>query len=131
MPLDPQRWDITHPRFVLATLRTLIGLAVCVTVGGTLVYRPACDGLLSGAGVAVALFIIAMQAGRVFARTHDFGRTMLWLLLSQCILWVAMAVLLAAVKVHPIGFVVSVSILPVAVLVTWGWYLLRGRISSS
>lgn len=125
--MSKQRVNPTHSGFIFATLCTMVGLAACVSLAGAWVYRPACDGLISGSIIAISLFVIAMQAGRVLAHSSSFGRTMSWLLLSQFVLWVGVALLLTVAKVHPIGFVVGVSMLPVAVLVTWGWYVVSGR----
>ncbi len=119
-----------HPAklgFIFAILRTMVGLAVCFSIAGVWIYRPALVGFISGAGIAISLFVIALQAGRVMTRSQSFGRTMSWLLLSQFVLWVGVAILLTVAKVHPIGFVIGVSLLPVAVLATWAWYVALGR----
>jgi hypothetical protein len=105
----------------------MIGLAAGVLLVGTWICPPAFTGLLSGTGIALLLFASAILAGRVFVHSHHYGRTMAWLLLSQFILWVSMALLLVVVKVHPIGFAVGVTILPLSVLMTLGWYVVRGR----
>ena len=131
MPLEQQRWDPTRLEFIYATLRIMAGLAVGVTLGGGWIYRPALSGLLSGTGIAVLLFLIVMLAGRVLERSQSFARTMLCYLSLQFVLWVGVALLLIVINVHPVGFVVGVSILPVAVLLAMGWSVVRGGSSSS
>ena len=125
MPTESQRWDPSGAGFVPAVLRAMIGLGVAVVAIGAVGYWRGISGLVSGVVLALILFLVAMRAGTIFTRSGNFARTMFWLLLAQCLLWVGMAVLLAGIKVDPIGFVVGVSILPVAILVTLGWYAIR------
>lgn len=127
MPVEHSRWDPNSPGFVIAVLRMIIGSGILVCLLGTALYRPGFWGFLSGCLFAIALYVIAVQAGRVFQRSHAFAQVMLWLLLSQFVLWVGMALLLAVAKVNPLGFVIGVSVLPTAVVLTLGWYAFRRR----
>jgi hypothetical protein len=127
MPQEQQRWDPSTPAFVDAVLRTMIGLGMIVSIVGSVIRPAAASGFISGGALAIMLYLVAMQAGRVFVRTQNYSRTMLWLALSQLILWVGMALLLAVAKVNPIGFVIGASILLVAILVTLLWYAVRKR----
>lgn len=125
------RWDPSLPGFTTAVLRTLCGCYGVIVVAGMLASPPALSGLIAGGGLAVALYLIALQAGRVFVRTKNFAKVMAWLIVSQCIIWVGTAVLVAAIKVHPIGFVLGVSILPLAIVVTLAYYAIRKELSKS
>lgn len=127
MAQEQQRWDPSSPGFVTAVLRTMIGLFLIVILLGILRYRAGIWGLLSGGALAMILYLTAMHAGRVFVRTKNYTRTMLWLMLSQVILWVGMALLLAVVKVNPIGFILGVSVMPAAIILTLVWYHIRKR----
>lgn len=127
MPSESQRWDPATFGFVTTVLRVMLGMGVLVVAGGLFGYRVGVVGIVTGAVLAILLYLVAMRAGMVFSRTKNYSQTMLWLLLSQFILWVGMALSLAVAKVNPVGFLVGVSILPVAILVTLAWYALRKR----
>ena len=128
MSVDDHRWDPSEPGFLLAVLRTLLffcllTLAVIFAVSST-----AGIGAAVGCAMAIALYVIALQGGRTFRRTQHYAKTMGWLLLPQFLLWMGMAWALAVVKIHPIGFVIGVSNLPLAIVLTLAWYVIRKRV---
>ena len=125
--LEDERWDPTSPGFRIAILRMMIVLGVLETVIGSLLLPFGFWGFISGGALAIVLFLIAIQTGKVFERTRSYARVMLWLLLSQFVLWVGMAILLAVIQVNPVGFVIGVSILPVSIVLTLAWYAVRRR----
>ncbi|HEY3377398.1 MAG TPA: hypothetical protein VGL77_07870 [Armatimonadota bacterium] len=131
MPIADSAWDPNTLGFTDAVLRMMIGLGVVVSSVGALCFPAGWLGFLSGAALAIALYLIARQTGRIIARDGGYRLAMLWLLVSQFILWVGMAVLLVAIKVSPLGFIVGVSILPVAMLATLAWYAVQRRRFSS
>lgn len=125
------RWDPSLPGFPVAVLQTLCGLYGLAVLLSSLFARSAFSGLLTGGGVAIALYLIALQAGRVLQRTRSFPKVMLWLILSQCIIWVGTAVLVTYIKVPPVGFVLGVSLLPSAIVLTLAYYAIRKGLSKS
>ncbi|HEX2948896.1 MAG TPA: hypothetical protein VHV83_04920 [Armatimonadota bacterium] len=127
MSLDRQRWDPNSQQFVIDTLRFMVGLWIAVSIVGTILYHTGWLGFLTGGAFALALYLVAIHSGRILASTGNYAQTMRWLLLSQFILWIGMALVLAVAKVNPIGFVIGVSILLVAILGTLGWYAIRRR----
>jgi len=95
-----------------------------VTAGGSLFVPRLWSGLLAGSLVAIALFLVAMQTGRVLTRTMKMSSSMIFLQLAQVGVWIGMGVAIMECKVDPLGFVFSFSILPVAIVLTLAWYLL-------
>ena len=121
------RWDVSDPEFLLTILYVMLALGV-VTVAGGLLLGAGFDGLLSGALLAVLLYLATLQAGKIFNRTRNFTLVMLWLLGAQTLLWVGMAVLLGFIGVDGVGFAFGVSILPVSViLTTFYWWLVKNK----
>jgi len=112
--------------FVREILWVMLGLWAIMLAVGLWRFPGSWSGLLSGGALAVALYLIAIRAGTIFLRTRRFGPVMTTLLVSQLVIWGGMAVLLAVLKVHPIGFVIGVSCLPLAVVLTLIWRQLRG-----
>lgn len=128
MPANDRRWDPSEPGFVMSVLWTLLLLCALTILTAFLISLKWGIGVVSGVIIAVGLYLIAMLAGRSFQRSRNFVKIMSWLLLPQFFLWIGMAWLLAEAKVHPLGFVVGVTNLPLAVLLTLAWYLIRKRI---
>lgn len=122
-----QRWDPSQPAFVVDVLKTLTGLWIAVSVLGALTIRPWFGGLLTGGLLAIALYLVAIQAGKAVALRRGHARVLAGLLLQQLGIWVLMAILLNVVKVHPVAFVLGVSILPVAIIVTLIWYAVQNK----
>ena len=122
------RWDIQESGFLFTILRVMAALGVAAAACGVIFARPAFFGLLSGAGLAIALYLATLQAGRVFARTRHYAAVMFCLLGAQLALWGAMAVLIVGVKVDAVGFTFGVSVLPAAiVLTTLYWWLIEHK----
>lgn len=109
---------------VTDVLRCMVGLSIMVTAGGSLFVPRLWSGLLAGSLVAIALFLVAMQTGRVLTRTMKMSSSMIFLQLAQVGVWIGMGVAIMECKVDPLGFVFSFSILPVAIVLTLAWYLL-------
>lgn len=127
MASDSERWDPSLPGFLVAVLRVLLVLLALVCGTSAVRFPTALPGVVAGGILALALYLAALQVGRVFLRTLSFTRAMVWLLLQQFILWVGMALLLLVARVDPIGFVFGVSILPVAPVLTLVWYAIQRR----
>ncbi|OPZ85365.1 MAG: hypothetical protein BWY76_01439 [bacterium ADurb.Bin429] len=122
------RWDPCTPHFLVSTMRTMVGLWIIVSATAAGWFASAFGGALAGGLVAIAAFYIALHAGKTVTPDARFARVMAVLQLKQLALWVAIALLIMVVKVEPAGFAVGVSILPVGILLTLGWYLLpRGK----
>jgi hypothetical protein len=109
--------------FITDVLRIMIGLSVLICVYAALYNAVRLSGYLAGALIAIALYLTAMQGGRVFTRTRHFAATMIWLLLSQVVLWIGMAIAIIVCKVDTVGFAISFSVLPASILLTLFWYL--------
>lgn len=121
------RWDVSNPAFLVTILSTMLMLGGVTILAGVLL-KLNFIGLLSGALLAIVVYLTALQAGRIFTNTRNFTLVMLWLLGSQAVLWVGMALLLGLLKVDPVGFAVGVSILPVSiVLTTLYWWLVKNK----
>ncbi|MHB9131889.1 MAG: hypothetical protein ACYDBB_12490 [Armatimonadota bacterium] len=131
MMLDSVRWDPSQPGFIVAVLRTLVGLWLLVSLLGLLLFRSGFWGLFTGGLAAVALYAIAILTGKIFTQTSRFTGTLFWLLMLQFGVWIGIAVLLAVAKVHPLGFVIGVSILPIAIIITLIWYHVQRKRTSS
>ena len=127
MTAKERRWDPSQPGFVIAVLRMMIGLWFALGIGGALGCRQGFGGLVSGGLVAIALYLLAIQAGRAITQQKQYIQTFGALLAQQMIIWLLMAILLCVVKVHPVAFVVGASILPVAIILTLSWYALQNR----
>lgn len=125
------RWDPSTPGFVPAVLRTLLGLLVVCALVGAAAFPAHLGGITAGGLLAVALLLAAIQAGRVFAASGRFDKTMFWLLMQQFIIWAGMALIFLMLRVSAVGFAVGVSILPVGILLTLCWYLWKARGQSS
>ena len=126
--VQTDHWDIRQPGFLVTILRVMAALGIVATLGGLVCARPEFFGLLSGAGLAIALYLTAQQTGRILARTRSFSAVMFWLAGAQLALWGVMAVLIVTVKVDPLGFVLGVSVLPIAiVLTTLYWWLIVNK----
>ena len=128
MPADEHRWDPSTPGFVMAVLRTLLLLCALASLVSFLISSKLGFGVISGVVIAVGIYLNAMFAGRSFSRSSNFAKILGWLIIPQFFLWVAMACLLALVKVHPLGFIIGVTNLPISVLLTLAWYLIRKRL---
>ncbi len=122
----PDRWDPSLPIFVNDVQRLMVIMWPVVSLVGLIFFRPQAVGILMGGLIAVILFVSAVRAGKVFTERCDYNSVMFGLVGSQLIIWVGMAVLLAYFKVDGPGFVIGVSILPVAIIMTLTWYLIKG-----
>lgn len=122
------RWDVSSPGFLVTILRVMALLGAIAVALGALAARAAFTGLLSGVVLALLFYLAALLAGWIFLRTRNLVPVMLWLLGSQAVLWVGMALLLTVVKVDAAGFAVGVSVLPGAVILgTLYWWLVKHR----
>lgn len=121
------RWDPCTPGFVVSALRVTIALWLLSSLGCLWVLPTAFWGVISGGFVALASFLIVIQAGRRLSPTARYARLMLGLFGCHLLLWVMMAVLLAVIKVHPLGFLLGASVLPVAILGSLSWYLYQQK----
>lgn len=120
-----QRGDPCTPGFVVTVIRTMV-LFWLVGMGGSLVVmREAFWGMTSGGAIALCAFLLVMHTGRQLSPTARYARLMLGLHLRHLLLWSAMAVLLAVLKVHPLGFLIGASVLPLAILAALAWYRVR------
>lgn len=122
----PGRWDPSLPIFVEDVQRIILILWPVVSVSGYIFLNSRAIGILLGGLIAVILFVCAIRAGKVFTERNDYNSVMFGLVGSQLIIWVGMAFLLAYFKVDGPGFVIGVSILPVAILLTLTWYIIKG-----
>ncbi len=129
MTAGAPQWDVTHPDFLVTVLRAMVGLGIVADLISVLWFRPAFWGVFTGGLLAIALLLVALQAGRVFVRHKHFARIMLWLTGGQVLLWAIMALLIIVVKVDAAGFAFGVSILPIAIVVTtlYWWLIARKR----
>lgn len=84
-----------------------------------------------GGLIAVILFVSAARAGKVFTEKVNYNSVMFRLMGAQLVIWVGMAFLLAYFKIDGPGFVIGVSILPVAIILTLTWYLIKGATGRS
>lgn len=124
---DAQRWNVSEPAFLLTILRIMLGMWAVAVVMGTLICRPALLGLFTGGALAIGLYLIALQTGRVFIRSKHFARIMLSLYGLQALLWTTMAVLIIVVKVDAAGFAIGAAVLPLAVIfgTLYGWLIVH------
>lgn len=128
MAPDDQRWDVGDPHFLFTVLQVMVGCWVLVVAIGALGQRAALWGFLSGGLLAVASFLVAIQTGRIFTRTHHFAAVMITLLSLQAVLWLGMILLIAVLHVDLVGFTIGVSVLPAAiVLTTLYWWLVKRK----
>lgn len=122
------RWDVTDPGFLVTVLRIMVVLGVITIAVGVLIARQALNGLLSGTALAIMFYLAALIAGWLFLRTRNLILVMLWLLGSQMLLFIGMAVLLAVVKVDGAGFAIGAWVLPGAIiLATLYWWLVKNK----
>lgn len=122
------RWDVTGPGFLVTILRIMAILGVVTVAAGAFIARQAFDGLLAGAALAILFYLAALIAGWFFLRTRNLILVMIWLLGSQALLWIGMAVLLAVVKVDAAGFAVGAWVLPGAVIIAvLYWWLVKNK----
>ncbi|MEI7831681.1 MAG: hypothetical protein WCJ56_00560 [bacterium] len=122
----PDRWDPSLPLFVVDVQRLMVIIWPVVSLVGVIFFRPQALGILMGGLIAVILFASAMRAGKVLIENSNYNSVMFRLIGSQFIIWVGMAFLLVRFKIDGPGFVIGVSILPVAILMTLTWYLIKG-----
>lgn len=121
-------WDVADPAFLVTVLRVMAGLAVLTVLAGVVLAPARWAGFVSGAAVALALYLTALQAGRVFLSTRRLGWVLFWLFGAQLLVWIAAAVLLGVLKVDPIGFVISVTVLPAGVIISvLYWWLVQRK----
>lgn len=106
------------PAFTIAVLPILGVGYVAMLLASSMLAPRACSGMAAGGGLAIALYLVAVQAGRIFIGTRSFARVMGWLALAHLVVWVGAAVLLAGLHVHPVGFVCGVALLPTAIVST-------------
>jgi hypothetical protein len=106
----------------------MVGLWLAALLLGLAVWREGWWGLLAGGLLALALFGIAVIAGKRVLMLRG-GCALFLLFTGQLLLWAGMAYVLAVMKVHPLGFILGASILPVAIIVTLLWYVLRSKLS--
>jgi hypothetical protein len=125
------RWDPSTPGFVLSVLRATVLLWLCESLITLFSYRSAFWGVLSGGFIALAALLIIIRAGRQLSPTAHYAPIMIGLFCLHLLIWVLMAVLLAFVKVHPLGFLLGASALPAAIVGTLAWYLLQGKRTAS
>ena len=71
--------------------------------------------------------VVAILAGNTFLQHKQYKHIILALMLQQLLIWVAMALLLIVVKVHPVAFVLGASLLPLSIVLTLAWYSLNSR----
>lgn len=126
-----QRWDPCTPAFVVTVLRVMLGLWVVASVAAIAAFRGGAGGVAGGGLLAIALYLLAAQAGARLSPEARARRVVFGLLAKQLVLWAGMAALLVVVKVSPAGFVLGVSILPAAIVLALAWYRLRRRKPSS
>lgn len=119
--------EIASFEFVKAVLRMMVALWFVVIIVGTLLYHAGFWGFISGGGLAIIIYLVVMQAGRIFISSQSYAKTMAWLILAHFVLWIVMAVLLAAIKVNPLGFILGASILLGAIILTLVWFTVRKR----
>jgi len=106
----------------------MVLLGAATLVAGAFLPRGLFFGLLSGVLLAILFYAATLQAGRIFLRSRRYAQVMAWLLGSQLLLWTGMAILLAVVKVDPVGFVFGISVLPGAIiLTTLYWWLVKNK----
>lgn len=120
-------WDVCQPVFVRSVWRAMIGLWLGESLFGVSIFRREFSGCLTGGLLVIALFFCAIQAGNAIFQHKQYTRIMVALLLQQLFIWVVMVILLVVVKVHPVGFVLGVSCLPAAILLTLAWYKWQSR----
>jgi len=121
-------WDVTGPGFLITILRIMALLGAIAIAVGLLLARGIFSGLFSGVVLVILYYLATLHAGRIFLRTRQYFRVMFWLLGSQALLWIGMAVLLAVVKVNGIGFAIGVSVLPGSIILTiLYWWLIKNK----
>jgi len=123
---EKKRWDPSQPAFIVDVLRVMVGMWIAICAIGAFRFHQGFGGLLAGGLLAIALYLAAIQAGRAVGQ-HQGSRALFWLLVQQIGIWVVMALLLAVVRVHAVAFVLGVSILPGAIILTLLWYLVQSR----
>ncbi|MHB9023760.1 MAG: hypothetical protein ACYC7E_06225 [Armatimonadota bacterium] len=116
------KWDPCTPGFVGAVFRTMLALWVGISLGGLLLFRTGFSGMVTGGLLGIALYLVAMLVARWISPKANYTWILVLLLLQQIILWGGMLILLVGFKVNPIGFVLGVSILPAAIIVTLLWF---------
>lgn len=121
------RWDVGQPIFVRDVWRALLGLWLVSSGISAVAYRGGFGGLLSGGLLGIALLWTAILAGNAFLQYKPYKRIILGLMSKQLLIWVAMALLLIVVKVHPVAFVLGASLLPLSIVLTLAWYSLNSR----
>lgn len=121
------RWDPCTPGFVLTVLRATVVLWLAASLATFIGCRALFWGVLSGGFIALAALLIIIRAGRQLSPTTRYTPVMFGLFCLHLLLWALMAVLLAFVKVHPLGFLLGASVLPTAIVGTLSWYLLQQR----
>ena len=121
----PARWDPSSPRFVGAVLATLVGLVAVASVLGGIGWPGRFTGLLAGGLVALGLYLVAIVIGVSVRRGNRYRLVMVWLFLLQMVVWLGTAFALVRGRVDIVGFVVGVSLLPLAILATLCWYTLQ------
>jgi hypothetical protein len=121
------RWDPCTPGFVLSVLRATIALWLLASLLCIYIYRPVFWGVLSGGFIALAALLIIIRVGRQLSPTAHYAPMMLGLHGLHLLLWVGMAFLLAVVRVHPLGFLLGASVLPMAIVGTLAWYLVQQK----
>jgi len=122
-----QRWDAGQPIFVRDVLRTLVGLWLVSSGISAFTCRQGFSGMLSGGVLGIALYLVAILAGKALLQQKSYSRIMLALLWQQSLIWVAMALLLIMMKVHPVAFVLGASLLPLSIIFTLAWYILQRK----
>ena len=127
----PVRWDPSLPIFVEDVQRLIVILWLVVSLAGFIFFPPQAFGILMGGLIAVILFVSAARAGKVFTEKVNYNSVMFRLMGAQLVIWVGMAFLLAYFKIDGPGFVIGVSILPVAIILTLTWYLIKGATGRS
>jgi hypothetical protein len=127
--MTENKWDPSQPVFISAIAKVLIISALIVVISGVIWLKQMLTGLISGTVLALALYFTAVAAGRTTVLTRKYFPVMLGLLGQQFILWVGTGIAIIGLKVDPLGVVISVSILPVSIIIALIWFSIRRKSS--
>ncbi len=128
--MTENKWDPSQPVFLGAIAKVMIVSAVLAVLPGIMWYKQMLSGLVSGAVLALALYFTAIAAGRTAVLTKKYFPVMLGLLGQQFILWVGTGIAVIVLKVDPLALVISVSILPLSIILALIWFNIRRKLNS-
>jgi hypothetical protein len=104
-------------------------ILLVISIGAALAIAPSSvPGVLSGGILAKVAYTLLLRAGKSLSSAGR-SRASLGLSSYQPLLWLAVLVLVAVIRVSVIGLAVGVSILPASIFITLGWYVLQRRVS--